>query len=118
MLKQAVPPGITAHVVDVAKATRVFNNPEYAGERFLLLFTNPTDILKLKEQAKWPITSVNVGGMSYKDGYKNLTKAVNVGEKDVEDFKKLHDLGVELEVRQVATDNKQDLMKIFKDNNL
>lgn len=118
MLKQAVPPGISAHVCDVAKATRVYNNPEYAGERFLLLFTNPADILKLKEEAKWPITTVNVGGMSYKDGMKNLTRAVNVSPKDVEDFKKLDQLGVELDVRQVATDNSVSLIKIFKDNNL
>lgn len=44
LLTQVAPPGVTAHVVDVAKMIRVYNNPKYAGERIMLLFTNPTDV--------------------------------------------------------------------------
>ena len=28
---------------------RVYNNPKYAGERVMLLFTNPTDVERLVE---------------------------------------------------------------------
>ncbi|RIY32847.1 PTS mannose transporter subunit IIAB [Psittacicella melopsittaci] len=118
MLKQSTPPGISAHVLDLAKATRVINNPEYAGERFMLLFTNPADILTLVRDAKWPIHEVNVGGISYKEGKVNLTKAVNVAPEDVKAFKELNDLGVKLEVRQVVNEKSQDLMKIFADKGL
>ncbi len=38
LLTQVAPPGVTAHVVDVAKMIRVYNNPKYAGERVMLLF--------------------------------------------------------------------------------
>lgn len=118
MLKQSTPPGISAHVLDLAKATRVINNPEYAGERFMLLFTNPKDILTLVRDAKWPIKEVNVGGISYKEGKVNLTKAVNVSQEDVASFKELHQLGVELEVRQVVNEKSVDLMKIFQEKGL
>jgi PTS system mannose-specific IIB component len=37
LLTQVAPPGVTAHVVDVAKMIRVYNNPKYAGERIMLL---------------------------------------------------------------------------------
>ncbi|RIY32482.1 PTS mannose transporter subunit IIAB [Psittacicella hinzii] len=118
MLKQSTPPGISAHVLDLAKATRVINNPEYAGERFMLLFTNPKDILTLVRDAKWPIHEVNVGGISYKEGKTNLTKAVNVAPEDVEAFKGLNGLGVKLEVRQVVNEQSVDLMKILADKGL
>ncbi len=49
LLTQVAPPGVTAHVVDVAKMIRVYNNPKYAGERVMLLFTNPTDVERLVE---------------------------------------------------------------------
>ena len=39
LLTQVAPPGVTAHVVDVAKMIRVYNNPKYAGERVMLLFS-------------------------------------------------------------------------------
>ncbi|MFC6276288.1 mannose/fructose/sorbose PTS transporter subunit IIA [Psittacicella hinzii] len=118
MLKQSAPPGLSAHVLDLAKATRVMNNPEYAGERFMLLFTNPTDILTLVRDAKWPIKEVNVGGISFKDGKINLTKAVNVGQEDIASFKELDKLGVKLEVRQVVNEKSVDLMKIFADKGI
>ncbi len=59
--------GVTAHVVDVAKMIRVYNNPKYAGERVMLLFTNPTDVERLVEGGV-KITSVNVGGMAFRQG--------------------------------------------------
>lgn len=49
LLKQVAPPGVTAHVVDVEKAIRVYNNPQYAKDRVMLLFTNPTDVVRLVE---------------------------------------------------------------------
>ena len=39
-----------------------------------------------------------------------LTKAVSVDESDIAAFKKLHEMGIELEIRPVATDKKVDLM--------
>ena len=39
-----------------------------------------------------------------------LSKAVSVDESDKDAFRKMHERGVELEIRPVATDNKIDLM--------
>ena len=88
LLTQVAPPGVTAHVVDVAKMIRVYNNPKYAGERVMLLFTNPTDVERLVEGGV-KITSVNVGGMAFRQGKTQVNNAVSVDEKDIEAFKKL-----------------------------
>ena len=117
MLKSAAPPGVTAHVVPVDKMVRVYNNPEYAGERMMLLFTNPTDVVRLVE-AGVKFDSVNIGGIAYKDGKKMITSAVSVDEKDITAFKALDAEGIELDVRKVSNDHRQHMMDLLKKNNL
>ena len=112
MLKQAVPPGVTAHVVSVDKMMRVYNNPEYAGEKVMLLFTNPTDALELVRRGV-PIKSINIGGMAYKEGRVMLDMSVSVDEKDIEAFKELDSRGSELEVRKVASDKKVPVLQLI-----
>ncbi|BFQ92294.1 PTS mannose transporter subunit IIAB [Gallibacterium anatis] len=117
MLKQAAPPGVSAHVVNVAKMVRVYNNPEYNDDRVMLLFTNPTDALFLVESGL-DIKSVNIGGMAYREGKKQITSAVSVDDKDIAAFKKLAELNVELDVRKVSNDRKEDMIDLLKKSNL
>ncbi|MWQ57327.1 PTS mannose transporter subunit IIAB [Glaesserella parasuis] len=117
MLKSVAPPGVTAHVVPVDKMIRVYNNPEYANERMMLLFTNPTDVVRLME-AGVEFKSINIGGMAYKDGKKMITSAVAVDDKDIEAFKVLDAKGIELDVRKVSNDSRQYMMGLLKKNNL
>ncbi|MGN7972690.1 PTS mannose transporter subunit IIAB [Serratia sp. 22264] len=112
LLTQVAPPGVTAHVVDVAKAIRVWNNPKYAGDRVMLLFTNPTDVWRLVE-AGVDIKSVNIGGMAFRQGKTQVNNAVSVDEKDIEAFKKLNDRGIELEVRKVSSDSRLKMMDLI-----
>ncbi|MGK9172993.1 PTS mannose transporter subunit IIAB [Yokenella regensburgei] len=112
LLTQVAPPGVTAHVVDVAKMIRVYNNPKYAGERVMLLFTNPTDVLRIVEEGV-KITSVNIGGMAYRQGKTQVNNAVSVDEKDIEAFKKLNERNIELEVRKVSNDPKLKMMDLI-----
>ncbi|EKY1892436.1 PTS mannose transporter subunit IIAB [Salmonella enterica subsp. arizonae serovar 35:z4,z32:-] len=112
LLTQVAPPGVTAHVVDVAKMIRVYNNPKYAGERVMLLFTNPTDVERIVEGGV-KVTSVNIGGMAYRQGKMQVNNAVSVDEKDIEAFKKLNERGIELEVRKVSTDPKLKMMDLI-----
>ncbi|QGM80183.1 PTS mannose transporter subunit IIAB [Otariodibacter oris] len=117
MLKSVAPPGVTAHVVDVEKMIRVYNNPEYAGERMMLLFTNPTDVKRLVE-AGVDFKSINIGGMAYKEGKQMITSAVAVDDKDIEAFKFLNDKNIELDVRKVSNDSRQYMMDLLKKNDL
>jgi len=112
LLTQVAPPGVTAHVVDVAKMIRVWNNPKYAGERVMLLFTNPTDVERLVE-AGVKIPSVNIGGMAFRQGKTQVNNAVSVDEKDIIAFKKLNERGIELEVRKVSSDQRLKMMDLI-----
>ena len=59
------------------------------------------------------ITSVNVGGMAFRQGKTQVNNAVSVDEKDIEAFKKLNARGIELEVRKVSTDPKLKMMDLI-----
>lgn len=109
LLEQVAPPGVRASVVGIDKAIRVYNNPRYKDDRVLLLFTNPTDVVRMVEGGV-DIKSVNIGGMSFKDGKKQITSVVSVNDADIEAFRKLNERGIELEIRKVSSDSKVDLM--------
>ena len=112
LLTQVAPPGVTAHVVDIAKMIRVYNNPKSAGQRVMLLFTNPTDVLRLVEGGV-NITSVNIGGMAFRQGKTQVNNAVSVDDKDIAAFNELNKRGIELEVRKVASDQKLKLLDLI-----
>ncbi|MRS16109.1 PTS mannose transporter subunit IIAB [Enterobacteriaceae bacterium RIT691] len=112
LLTQVAPPGVTAHVVDVAKMIRVYNNPQYAGDRVMLLFTNPTDVERIVEQGV-KITTVNIGGMAFRQGKTQVNNAISVDETDIEAFKKLNARGIELEARKVSTDQRLKMMDLI-----
>jgi len=116
LLTQVAPPGVTAHGVDVAKAIRVYDNPKYAGDRVMLLFTNPTDVLRVVEGGV-NITSVNIGGMAFRQGKTQVNNAVSVDEKDIEAFKQLNAKGIELEVRKVSSDSRLKMMDLINKMN-
>ena len=111
---QVSPPGIKAYVVSIEKAIEAYNNPKFDSFKTLFLFTNPTDALRMV-QGGVDIKSINVGGMCYKDGTKQITSALCMSEADIESFKKLNELGIELEVRKLAKDPKINLMDRLKE---
>jgi len=112
LLTQVAPPGVTAHVVDVDKMVRVWNNPKYGQDRVMLLFTNPTDVLRVVEQGV-DIKTVNIGGMAFRQGKTQVNNAVSVDEKDIAAFHKLNERNIELEVRKVSSDQKLKMMDLI-----
>ncbi len=115
LLKQVSPPSINSHVVNIDKFIKVYKNPKYLKDKVLLLFTNPKDIIKvIKKGIK--IKSINIGGMSYKEGKKQITDAISVNKEDIKSFYKLNKMNIELEIRKVPNNKKINIMNILKKN--
>ncbi|MWN90501.1 PTS fructose transporter subunit IIB [Gilliamella sp. Pra-s65] len=112
LVKQAAPPGIKVSVISIDKAAAVYKNPKYETDTVFYLFTNPTDVLRLVN-AGVPIKEVNIGGMSFKEGKKQITKSVSVDENDISAFKKMHEMGINLCLKVVITDPNVDLIKLL-----
>lgn len=113
LVRQAAPPGIKVNVVDVPKAIRVYNNPKYADETVFYLFTNPNEVLEMV-QGGVPIQTINIGGMRFEAGKTQITKAVSCTQEQVDAFKALKALGVEYDLRCVASDPKGDFEAALK----
>ena len=103
LLRQAAPPGMKVNVVNIEKAVAVYHNPQYQGETVFYLFTNPQDVLTMVQQGV-KIATLNIGGMAWRPGKKQLTKAVSLDAADINAFQQLDKLGVKLDLRVVASD--------------
>lgn len=114
LVKQATPPGIKVNVINVEKAIKVFNNPKYKNETVFFLFTNPSEVLEMV-RGGIPIKSINIGGMQFKQGRKQVTKAVSITDNDAVAFKQLVSEGVELDLRVIASDAKGNFEEKMKE---
>ncbi|WP_159237599.1 PTS system mannose/fructose/N-acetylgalactosamine-transporter subunit IIB [Raoultella terrigena] len=103
LLRQAAPPGMKVNVVNLEKAVAVYHNPKYQNESVFYLFTNPQDVLTMVQQGV-KIATLNIGGMAWRPGKKQLTKAVSLDQTDIDAFRQLDQLGVILDLRVVASD--------------
>ena len=103
LLRQAAPPGMKVNVVNIEKAVAVYHNPQYQDETVFYLFTNPQDVLTMVQQGV-KIAPLNIGGMAWRPGKKQLTKAVSLDAADINTFQQLDKLGVKLDLRVVASD--------------
>ncbi|MGL4848850.1 MAG: PTS N-acetylgalactosamine transporter subunit IIB [Clostridium sp.] len=84
-----------------------------ARQLIFLVCETPSDVLKLVEGGV-PIKKVNIGNMHMAEGKKQVAGSVAVDDNDVAAFKKLRDLGVELEIRRVPTEGTENIEKLFK----
>ena len=83
------------------------------AQKIFIVCDNPTDVLALVEGGV-PIKKVNIGNMHMADGKRQVATSVAVDDKDVVAFKKLQELGVELEIRRVPDIAAEDVNKLFK----
>ncbi|WP_057491518.1 PTS system mannose/fructose/N-acetylgalactosamine-transporter subunit IIB [Streptococcus orisasini] len=114
LVKQAAPPGIKVNIVSIEKAIKVYHNPKYDKETVFYLFTKPQEVLDLVKGGV-PIQTINIGGMQFKEGRIQVTKAISVSREDVEAFRELIRLGVKLDCRVVATDSPKDFKALLNE---
>lgn len=76
----------------------------------LLVLKTPQDVLRLVEGGV-PINKVNIGNMHFSEGKKQVTSTVSIDEDDSKIFRRLHDLGVELEIRRVPDERAKDILQ-------
>lgn len=110
LILSVAPANVKASAVSVDKMVRAYQSPRYINDTVMLLFENPEDIVDLVQKGV-PLTEINVGGMRFERDRQQITKAVSVSSKNIEAFRKLHDLGVKLELRQLPGDTSVDFYK-------
>lgn len=82
-------------------------------QKIFIIVDNPQDVVTLVEGGV-PIKKVNIGNMHMAEGKRQVVGSVAVDDSDVAAFRRLQELGVELEIRRVPQEPAEDLQKLFK----
>ena len=83
-----------------------------AKQLIFIVCENPQDVVKLVE-GRVPNKKVNIGNMHMAEGKRQVATSVAVDDDDVATFRKLQDLGVELEIKRVPDTPAESTEKIF-----
>ena len=114
LIQQAAPPGVKAHVVPIDHMIKLAkDNEHFGGQRALLLFENPQDVLRAVEGGI-PLKTINVGSMAHSTGKVQPNKVLAFDQKDIDTFDKLKKAGLEFDVRKVPNDSKGNMNEILK----
>lgn len=111
-LNLAKPSGIKLLIKSVGDAAVFLNDERSKALKILVLINNVKDAGTLVVLVP-EITSINLGGLRSKDGSKLISKAFAVNGDDIEIIRNLLEKGIELEVRQVPTDNKKFVKELI-----
>ena len=114
LITQAAPPGVKAHVVPINQMIKLAKNDQhFGGQRALLLFENPQDILRVVEGGV-PLKTINVGSMAHSLGKVQPNKVLAFNQDDIDTFNKLKQVGLTFDVRKVPNDSKGNMDEILK----
>ena len=111
LMDMAAPAGAQTRYFTIEKTINVIGK---AADRQLIFIIceNPQDVVKLVEGGV-PIKKVNIGNMHMAEGKRQVAGVVAVDDADVAAFRRLQELGVELEIQKVPTEGKEDVSKLF-----
>ena len=113
LIEQAAPPGVKANVITLNKMIEISKDPRFGTTKALLLFENPTDVLKAIEGGV-DFKEINVGSMAHSVGKVVVNNVLSMGKEDVEAFNKLKEKGVKFDVRKVPNDSGSNMDDILK----
>lgn len=112
LMDMAAPSFAETRYFTIEKTINVIHRASEAQHIFLICET-PQDVLRLVKGGV-PIKKVNIGNMHMANGKRQISKAVCVDDSDVQAFKELKELGVELEIRRVPSESADDINKLFQ----
>ncbi|MGL4656817.1 MAG: PTS sugar transporter subunit IIB [Sarcina sp.] len=113
LIQQAAPPGVKAHVIPIEQMIKLSkDNEHFGGQRAMLLFESPQDVLRVVEGGV-PLKTVNVGSMAHSAGKVQPNKVLAFDQNDIDTFGKLEKEGIEFDVRKVPNDVKGNMRDIL-----
>lgn len=113
LMSMAVPKEIKVSCLSIDDAAGKLLDPSVHMSRIMLLFSYPKDVKRLMDKGV-KLTSLNVGGMHFSPGKKQILPTMSVDNEDVEMLMEIGGRGVELEGRVIPVAEKTDVMEILE----
>lgn len=111
-MRMAKPTGIKLVMKSIEDSIKALNSGVTDKYKLFIVVESVDDAYRLATSVQ-TIKSINLGGMKARDDRRQISKAVFVSDDDVAKLKELNEKGIELEIRLVPTDTKQNAMKLL-----
>ena len=110
LMEMVLPDAIGTRFFTIEKTIKVINKAAPRQLIFLVCKT-PQDALRLIEGGV-PIKEINIGNMHFKTGKQQISSTVSLDDDDKKILRKLHDMGIKLEIRRVPDEKIEvDILK-------
>jgi mannose/fructose/sorbose-specific phosphotransferase system IIB component len=113
LLSMAVPRNVKVTNYSVEESAKKLIEPQLTTDRVMLLLSRPSDVLRLINYGV-KLTSVNVGGMHYSQGKRQVLRNVSVDENDIKALREIAEHGVMLEGRVLPSDEMVNVVEIIE----
>lgn len=113
LLTMAVPPPLKVDIFTLSETIKALKSGIFEKSTVLILVACPRDVLYLTDTGLC-VSNINIGGMHYSVGKKQVLQTISVNDDDIASFYCLHEKGIKLEVQVVPTDEGIDIMKYIK----
>lgn len=111
-LRMAKPSNVKLVMKNIDDSAKALNSGVTDKYNLLILCESVEDVYRLAKKVP-SITSINLGGTKSADNRKNISKAVNVSQEDIEMIKELSEEGRNVFVQLVPDDDNTDVMKLI-----
>ncbi|MFB4168365.1 PTS N-acetylgalactosamine transporter subunit IIB [Virgibacillus sp. JSM 102003] len=111
LMEMVLPDVIQARFFSLKKTIDIIHKAA-PRQKIFLVVKDVHDALALKKGGV-PIDHINIGNMHYEEGKRQISSTVSVDNKDIEAFKRLGDLGVELDLRRVPDERGQNILDLL-----
>jgi PTS system mannose-specific IIB component len=98
-----------------AELQQYARSEKYSKERCILLVENLQDALDLLD-LNIPFKTLNIGGLHFCDGKRELTDYIFLDDDDVECLKELQSRGILIEGQDIPSAKKVNVMKLVSEN--
>lgn len=110
LLQMACPTGVKCMICNEEKGVELLK--KYEKRKIFVVVRHPSALLSICEKGI-ELKEINVGGLYYKEGRRQISKTVYVDAEMEEIFRKLSEMGIKLENRTTPSDSKENLMELM-----
>ena len=115
-LDLAKPAGVNLYIRGVEESGPIVEKFSSAKKaQVLVLVRTVSDALKLIKNSNGVIKELNVGGLKFEEGKRNLNEFVAVSDEDIKDLKEIQSMGVDLDFRMLPRDKRLNLDDLLKE---
>ena len=114
LMRMAVPESIDVEVFPVDKCNGLYRQLEESPRRAIVLFSHVIDLFTLFSRDEFPVRVLNIGGISFSEGRKQLAESLFLSEAETQMLADMANAGVEVELQPTPFDKVIDFHELLK----